>query len=406
MTQHRIWRRRHSRRREPTVRDCGDPARNRQVPLAATLLLLRDLVLVLSLNLPPQRATVNLPLVHVSRIWRMAALVAASAILWGGNVYASGRTTWSTGIELQRRLAQPVDILWSRNPLRSAVASLSQAQQVAILIDRRVDPGQRLDLAIKGVPMEAALKTIAQRCGLGVGRLGPVVYLGPPADAEQLAPLAAAFERAVRQLPTVAQRKFFQSQALRWEDLSTPRDLLAELAQQSGVEIVGLKQVPHDLWAAADLPPMSLVDRLTLIAVQFDLTFKASDDGERIELIPAPISEKHREPTAHPAAASAPKPSPKARGAEPAPSIERLRIQRLTVRAEPLGPVLRQLADRLGLELRIDEKAIAAAGISLDQRVSLKIENATVDELFRQLLKSTGLGFYRRQRVVEISPAE
>ena len=73
---------------------------------------------------------------------------------------------------------------------------------------------------------------------------------------------------------------------------------------------------------------------------------------------------------------------------------------------KPLGPVLKQLANRLDFELRIDEQAIAAAGISLDQRVSVHIENATVDELLRQLLKSTRLTFHRRGRIVEIVPAE
>jgi len=61
----------------------------------------------------------------------------------------------------------------SGNPLRAAITSLSQAQQVAILIDRRVDPGQKLELTLKDVPMESALQTIADRCGLGVSRLGP-----------------------------------------------------------------------------------------------------------------------------------------------------------------------------------------------------------------------------------------
>ena len=158
--------------------------------------------------------------------------------------------------EFQQRLAQPVDILWKGNPLRAALRGLSEAQQVAILLDRRVDPGQKLDLTIQGKPLEAALQTIADRCGLGVSRLGAVVYLGPPSAAQRLRPAAAAFAQAVRRLPTATQRKFFQSKALAWEDLSTPRDLLAQLGQQSGVEIDGLERVPHDLWAAADLPPL------------------------------------------------------------------------------------------------------------------------------------------------------
>jgi hypothetical protein len=42
----------------------------------------------------------------------------------------------------------------------------------------------------------------------------------------------------------------------------------------------------------------------------------------------------------------------------------------------------------------------------LDQRVSVLVENATVDQLLHELLKSTGLKFQRRQNVVEILPAD
>ena len=182
-----------------------------------------------------------------------------------------------------------------------------------------------------------------------------------------------------------------------------PRDLLAQLAEQNSVEIAGLDRVPHDLWAAADLPPVSLIDRLTLIAIQFDLTFTVASGDARIELVPLPaglegLAENPRQPI-----------SPLTRKrptTEPAGRVETTRIRRMSVQAEPLGPVLRQLAGRLGLELKIDEQAIRAAGISLDQRISATVENATIDELFRQLLKSTGLTFHRHEKVVEIVPAE
>ena len=290
-------------------------------------------------------------------------------------------------------------------PLRRAIEGLSQAQKVAILIDRRVDPSEKLNLTIKDTPLRSALQEIADHCGLGVSRIGmAVVYFGPPSIAEKLPSIEAAFVRAVRRLSPPAQRKFFQSKALAWDDLASPRDLLAQLGQQNRVAIDGLDCVPHDLWAAADLPPLSLIDRLTLIAVQFDLTFKVASGEARLGLIPVPENlptpaKKSKETSV---GSRPPRPPP----AEPSASVERIRIQRLSVQAEPLGPVLRQLANRLGLELRMDEKALAAAGISLDQRVSVKIENATVDELLRQLLKSTGLKFHRRQRVVEILPAE
>jgi hypothetical protein len=76
----------------------------------------------------------------------------------------------------------------------------------------------------------------------------------------------------------------------------------------------------------------------------------------------------------------------------------------LTIQDEQLGSVLRQLAERLGLELKIDEAALQAGGISLDQRVTMTVENVSIDELFRQLLKSSGLIAHRRQKIVEIVP--
>ena len=278
---------------------------------------------------------------------------------------------------------------------------------MAILIDRRVDPSQKLDISLSGVPLESALQKIAQHCGLGVTRLGSVLYLGPPSGAEHLRTIAAMLEREIRHLPPAIKRKYRHTKAFAWEDLAMPRELLAELAREGGLKIAGLELVHHDLWAAADLPPMPLTDRLALIAVQFDLAFKVADRGQRLELVRF-SEEMQRQPVAQRGATGphyVPRPTTTTK-AEPAASIEEKRIDRLVVQEKPLGPVLRQLADRLGLELKIDQQATAAAGISMDQRVSAHIEKATIDQVFRQLLKPTGLTFHRRGRVVEIVPGE
>lgn len=341
------------------------------------------------------------------RALNLCRLIAAAILqlpLLGGGVEAGGHVVWTTGPVLEQRLKQAVDVRWSGKPLRDAIASLSQTQQVAVLIDRRVDPGQKLDLAINGSPMETVLQTIADRCGASVSQLGSVVYLGPTPVAQQLPAVAAGFEKMVRQQPKTVQRKFSTLKATTWEDLATPRGLLEQLAVQNGLEIIGLERVPHDLWAAADLPPLSLVDRLTLIAVQFDLTFAVAEGGAKLELVPIP--ENLRPLPVKRKGVSQPRPTSKSSAADSSASIERVRVERMSVQAKPLGGVLRQMAEQLGLELRIDEKAIQEAGISLDQPVSAKVENATVDELLLALLQSTGLKFQRHQRVVEIMPAE
>ncbi len=335
----------------------------------------------------------------------VALTVAGYFLVFQGDLPAAEKASWVTGTELQQRLGQSVDILWSGTPLRDALTSLSRAQHVAILLDRRVDPGQKLDLTVRNVPMKQALQMIADRCNLGIARLGSVVYLGPATSAQRLRPLSQAFQQTSRRLSPTIQQKLLLRKATVWEDLVTPQELLTQLSEKNGVEIVGLDQIPHDLWAAAELPSLSLADRLTLIAIQFDLTFKASADGSRLELVPIP--EDLRPAAADKDGFGPLRPTtPAPRTKKAAANLDRTRIQRMAVQSEPLGPVLRQLAERLGLELQLDEQAIAKAGISLDQRVSVKVENATIDELFGELLKSTGLTFHRRQRVVEIAPAK
>jgi len=304
-------------------------------------------------------------------------------------------TTWANESALDKKLASPVEVFWSDVPLRDSLSNLAQTQQVAILLDRRVDPGRRIHLKCNQEPLENVLWAIADQTGLGISRLGGVVYLGPIASSQRLRPAAAALEQSVRRLPPVARQKYLQTEAMSWSDLAEPRELLAALGRRGGVEIAGLDRMPHDLWSASALPPLSLVERLSLVAIQFDMTFRVAQGGAKLELIPLP-DDLRPQPMNRPSATGRKKTTAAAT------DVQQVRIQRLTIRDEPLGAVIRQLADRLGLELRMDAEAIAAAGVSLDRRVSLTIENATVDDLFHQLLDPTGLYFDRRQRVLEI----
>jgi hypothetical protein len=320
------------------------------------------------------------------------------AALLGGIVSAAetaGTDRWLAGPALHERLEQAVDVNWSAAPLRPALASLGRTHQVALLLDRRVDPDRRVDAVLHDLPLGAALAEIASREGADVSRLGAVVYIGPPATASRLRTLAELRRREAMAFASGARLRLLSERAMSWDDLAEPRQILERLAAQAGLELAGLERVPHDLWAAADLPPMSLVDRITLVAAQFDLTFSIAPDGRTLRLVPEreqlPVAKADSSMPARPVSARHPRDQ-----------------KRYTLRQAKgrLSDLLPKLAAMLQVELQIDQTALARAGISLDQLVSLSVNDATADELFAKLLEPAGCTFRREGKTIVVVPKE
>ncbi len=366
-------------------------------------------------------------------LWGLAAAAGAPAP-------AQSPATWLTGPALSERLAADVPrVFWSEAPFRRAVRSLSTTHRVAVLIDRRVDPDRKIDVTLTGLTLREVLGQLAEQQGQEISVLGPVVYLGPPQSAARLRTLSALrHEEAVAAGPAVSGR-LLRKERLRWPDFATPRELLSQLAEAAGLEIAGLEQVPHDLWAEADLPVLSLVDRLSLIAIQFDLTFEIASGGRQVRLVAIPdevAMEKEypagRDPQRlaeawaalasqsrvrvagdrivvrgpvedHEAIAASRRP----RSSPPKPSPKKPPESRFTVPGAkgPLGHLLKELAAKLQLELRIDEEALQKAGISLNDPVSFRVTNGTIDELLEAVLAPAGCTFRREGTVVEVFPS-
>jgi len=368
--------------------------------------------------------------------WGILALLLALAGA-GSPTRAAGAAGQLTGAQFDRQMQQVVGASWSGVPLREAIRNFCGAQRVAVLLDRRVDPGQELRLVAADLPLRRALERIATDRGLGMTLVGPVVYFGPAEVTAKLRTLAALRDEEVRRLPPAAQRKFLLPEPFKWDDFATPRELLEGLAREAGLRLARLEQVPHDLWAGAELPPISLVERLTLVAVQFDLTFAVSPSGDAIALVPLPdeiglvrsypggsrpqqVAEKY--------AALAPDARIKVVGStvwvkglledherlsgtrrttpppdrHPTGGPAETRIERFRVAEEPVGAVLKDVCRRLGLQLAIDEESLKAAGVSLDDRVSVQVEKATVDELLEAIVRDTPLTVQRRANIIEV----
>jgi hypothetical protein len=233
-------------------------------------------------------------------IW-LASLAASCLLLAAGAAEAQQPVPWKTGPAFRRQLdAQQDGITWKDRSLREGLVRLSQAYGAAIFLDRRIDPGQLIDFAVREQPLEAIIRGIAAKAGADMALFGPVVYIGPHESAARLATIAALRRQEVAGLPAEARARLLKAQAWQWDELAQPRQLLAELAREANVNVQNAEAVPHDLWPAGSLPPLPWVDRLTLLLVGFGLTFEIDDRGTAVRLVPQPatarIARRYRPP--------------------------------------------------------------------------------------------------------------
>ncbi|HQU43970.1 MAG: hypothetical protein B7Z73_12970 [Planctomycetia bacterium 21-64-5] len=365
--------------------------------------------------------------------------IVAAAVLYAlphAVAQEGGPSTWLVGPELLRQRQQPVTITWDGVAVRDGLADLAKAERVAMLLDRRIDPGRPIDLSARREPLDELLVQISRKAEAEVTWLGPLAYVGPHAATARLRTLSALRAADVLALPK-GKRTVFQRQApMSWAMLAEPRKLVADLAAEAGVAIGPLELIDHDLWPAADLPPLSWTDRLTLLANEFDLTFEFVGDRQvRLTPVQSPVVIEGTYPRGKQAAEIAArwrtlapqaqievdsgkivvrgrvedhellvakKPPP---SSAPAAGVE---VYTMKIEGQPLSAILDKLRRQLSIDIRADDAALEKAKLSLDRPVSFKVERASLDELLRAALHAADLDFVRKgdaYLVVPINPA-
>jgi hypothetical protein len=228
------------------------------------------------------------------RWWLLVAFPTLVALGWFGNgrtgciATAADEVDWKIGLEFRKALEAPIGLKWAENPIRDALRNLAKNQRVAIWLDRRIDPGAKLQFQLEDLPLSITLDQLCEKYKLGRSTVGPVIYIGPRATAEKLATLAAVKRQQVGR-QSVSERARW-SRAVEWSVplLAEPRELVRELAQEAGATLQNAEAIPHDVWPAIPLPALTLADRLTLVLAGFDLTFEQSADGSTLRIISMP----------------------------------------------------------------------------------------------------------------------
>ena len=328
--------------------------------------------------------------------------------------------SWLTGDAFQRQLESRVGIAWSSEPFRQKLNALSEHTQIAIWLDRRIDPSQQPEVSIPETELSRCFAQIAASVNAGVCYVGPVTYFGPRSVADKLATVAEIRRNDVAELPAEARDRISRTKALSWDSLTTPQELLEQQAKDGELIFTGLETIPHDLWAAGNFPPLSLIDRLTLILAGFDLTFEFDASGKELQLVPLP--DRPTLVRRYSIRGDISQVLSKLQTAVPQASLKRegpnivaigrteehqqiaLMLQGEKVRVPAvgqartvytmkgpsmLGTVLKTLQVQAGVNISLDAKAQE----KLRDRINFEVKNAELEDLLTAVLRETGLKF-------------
>jgi hypothetical protein len=278
-----------------------------------------------------------------------------------------------------------VHATWHALPIRMVVEQLSGLAGRPVVLDRRLDPTTPITLVVAGEPCDEVLAEIATRGGGHLLSLESTIRIVPPAKAGRCLAAEQTRRREISRLPAAQREPLTRKAACQWPAGSRPRDLVDSMADEAGIVIDGLDVIPHDHFPAANLPLLSLADRLDVILAHFDLrvAWFRGQAGSRPRGRIVPL------PDAAPLTAVAKTPAPPRRPSPPRPAGTQ---QAYTLRLEaPLEEALAAITRQLGLRLDLDAASLAARGIAPREIARADVRSASRDELLTAILTPLGL---------------
>ncbi len=201
------------------------------------------------------------------------------AFCWIHTCAKSIDAAWLTGNRFRAAINRPIGVTWADTPIRDALNRLAESQDIAIFLDRRVDPSLPITASSDVGPFSQTLMKALRPYRLGVGYVGSVVYVGPKQTAARIGTLAEIRNEKARSFDVALRKALLTTSPLDWADLSEPAAIVADVAEEAGMEFGNLDVIPHDLWPAAQLPPLTLSEKMTLVLAGFSMNFTFGEHG-------------------------------------------------------------------------------------------------------------------------------
>ena len=216
-------------------------------------------------------------------------------------------TAFQTGPRFQTEIDRPLSGSWANVELRDLLKKIGDDRRVAILLDRRVDPTVQLPLNLTNSSLREGVRDLARLLGADISVAEPVLFVGPQSATRRLKTLIElrSSELTAREssIPDKRRAELSSRHTITWQDLDSPAEIVQRIADRYRLTIRNLDLLPHDLWVANTLPSVTAAEALSLVLIQFDLTFawigvKEGGAGQGIELVSVPerpvIEKRHR----------------------------------------------------------------------------------------------------------------
>lgn len=346
---------------------------------------------------------------------------------------------------LQQELDSPLQATRPRASLRDTLKMLSDNRRIAILLDRRIDPDQLLQAAIDAPYFDEGIAKLVEPFGAEVRIVADTLYICPAATADTI---RTRVEVAVRAMDHACAGDVMRKTVLKrnvpitWQELTAPRGIALSLASRYKLTIENPEAIPHDLWGAGVICSADAAEGLALIAAQFDLDLQFVS-ADAVRLVPADPHPKvelahrvrkldtlqqvletlrkmypEREFTVRGNSLSVEalleehdemdlllgnKPTRKA--PVPAKSVS-LASRRMSLEmVDQTLPSLLKMLTAQGIQIEYDEAALRQASIPLDRPLSLKLKDATIQQLMDAAAVPLGVKYSIDGEKVLLGPA-
>jgi hypothetical protein len=349
-----------------------------------------------------------------------------------------GNDTFELPSQLNRRLTAA----WQGQELGTVLERIATSQDAAIWLDRRVDSQQLIEDRVSDAALADVLNQLTAPHELGWSSLGGIIYVGPRESASELATLAELAKDSLSRVPAKVRERWLAAAPAEWLGLSEPREILTTWLENAEVRLANPAALSHDLWNARTLPPLSLVDKVVLLLVGYDLTCEISPNGQSCRIMPISrpvlitksyeagrrtrelVAEFKENPTVsinrkgsgvaitgrwedHERVAAILKGTSRENRQQRRPTVrEDQKVFSLRLENQPVGRVIDQLANQLGLSVSWSQELLSRPVDPRTTLVSCDVSNGDLSKLLESVLSPAGFKFVLNDNILEILPAQ